>query len=78
MCQKVPQCVIPDDCQIPAAVGALFSSIGPAQLPWNDVETAGGLLVQHPVFWTESRGWQRTEDATSLPRCFKVTQAKAY
>lgn len=68
MRQKVTQCIIPDYCQIPAAVRALFSSIGPAQLPWNDLETAGGLFVQHPVFWTVRGGWRRTEAATSFPR----------
>lgn len=67
MCQKAPQCVIPDDCQIPTAVWALFSSVGPAQLPWNDVETAGRLLVRHPVFWAVRGGWRRTQAATSVP-----------
>lgn len=38
------------------------------------METAGRLLVRHPVFWTERGGWQRTEAATSVTQ---VTQTQS-
>lgn len=34
--------------------------------------------MRQPVFWTVRGGWQRTEVATSFPRCLKVMQAKTY
>lgn len=68
VCQPVTQRITPNYCQIPTAVWTLLSSICPAQLPWNDLETAWGLSIVHPILWTVRGGWQRTETFTWFPR----------
>ena len=74
-CQQVAECIRPDDCQIPAAVRTLLSSIGPAQLPRDYLKTAWRLGVVHPVFWTVRGGWRRTDVwVTPFPRLFEGAQ----
>lgn len=57
-CQKVTQCVAPDDGQVPAALGTPFSSVRPAQLGWINLETARRLCMVHAVSGTVGGGWR--------------------
>lgn len=57
--------------QVPAAVWTLLSRICPAQLLWNDLETAWGLGVVLPILWAVRGGWKRTETFTWFPRSLR-------